>query len=180
MLFLYLQTKVDCWDGEEEEPIITHGFTLTTKILFKEVITDAIKPYAFISSRYPVFLSLENHCSEPFQIKMAEHLKTILGDMIYTTPTDESLQFLPSPEELQGKIIIRAKKKSPKAPVQKSNTVPDPQPLAEENEDLSSCEKEIDSLPEGDSLTGNSIPGVDDGFLIPKSPSWTSPPKVKL
>ncbi len=29
---------MDCWDGEDGEPIIYHGYTLTSKILFKDVI----------------------------------------------------------------------------------------------------------------------------------------------
>ena len=30
--------ELDCWDGEEGEPIIYHGWTLTSKILFKDVV----------------------------------------------------------------------------------------------------------------------------------------------
>ena len=37
---------VDCWDGEDGEPIIYHGHTLTSKILFKDVV-QACKKYAF-------------------------------------------------------------------------------------------------------------------------------------
>ena len=37
---------VDCWDGDEGEPIIYHGHTLTSKILFKDVV-EACKKYAF-------------------------------------------------------------------------------------------------------------------------------------
>jgi phosphatidylinositol phospholipase C delta len=70
---------VDCWDGSDGEPIIYHGYTLTTKILFRDVIADAIKPYAFYMSEYPVILSLENHCSERQQETLAKHLREILG-----------------------------------------------------------------------------------------------------
>jgi len=42
---------VDCWDGPDGEPIIYHGYTMTTKILFHEVII-AIKNYAFTASRW--------------------------------------------------------------------------------------------------------------------------------
>lgn len=38
--------ELDCWDGPNGEPIIYHGYTLTSKILFKDVI-KAIKEYAF-------------------------------------------------------------------------------------------------------------------------------------
>ena len=40
---------VDCWDGPDNEPVIYHGHTLTSKILFKDVIR-AVKEYAFKTS----------------------------------------------------------------------------------------------------------------------------------
>lgn len=38
--------EVDCWDGSDGEPTVYHGHTLTSKILFKDVITT-VKEYAF-------------------------------------------------------------------------------------------------------------------------------------
>ncbi len=70
---------VDCWDGDDGEPIIYHGWTLTSKISFREVMQDAIKRYAFHASEYPLILSIENHCSIEQQDKMADHMRTILG-----------------------------------------------------------------------------------------------------
>jgi len=40
---------VDCWDGADGEPVIYHGHTLTSKILFKSAI-DCISEYAFEAS----------------------------------------------------------------------------------------------------------------------------------
>ena len=80
---------VDCWDGEDGEPIIYHGWTLTSKILFKDVMKDAIKPYAFEKSEYPLILSIENHCSIEQQDIMADHMKNILGDLLFTDPPNE-------------------------------------------------------------------------------------------
>ena len=37
---------VDCWDGDDGEPVIYHGHTITSKILFKDVV-QACKDYAF-------------------------------------------------------------------------------------------------------------------------------------
>lgn len=37
---------MDCWDGSDGEPIVYHGHTLTSKILFKDVIST-VKEYAF-------------------------------------------------------------------------------------------------------------------------------------
>ncbi|CAB4063787.1 PLCD [Lepeophtheirus salmonis] len=105
--------ELDCWDGDENEPIIYHGWTLTSKILFKDVINDAIKPYAFDRSDYPLILSIENHCSLEMQDKMADYMTTILGDMLYTLPPDEKKDNLPSPEALKHKILIKAKRLPP-------------------------------------------------------------------
>lgn len=39
--------EIDCWDGAENEPVVYHGYTLTSKLLFKTVI-QAINKYAFM------------------------------------------------------------------------------------------------------------------------------------
>uniref|UniRef100_A0A8B9KA27 Phosphoinositide phospholipase C n=1 Tax=Astyanax mexicanus TaxID=7994 RepID=A0A8B9KA27_ASTMX len=41
--------EVDCWDGQDGEPIVHHGYTLTSKILFKDVI-ETINKYAFVKN----------------------------------------------------------------------------------------------------------------------------------
>ncbi|GCB79345.1 hypothetical protein scyTo_0020773, partial [Scyliorhinus torazame] len=43
--------ELDCWEGPNGEPIIYHGYTLTSKILFKDVITT-IRDYAFTVSQW--------------------------------------------------------------------------------------------------------------------------------
>ncbi|MGH0181187.1 UNVERIFIED_CONTAM: hypothetical protein FKN15_011687 [Acipenser sinensis] len=82
--------ELDCWKGKppEDEPIITHGFTMTTEILFKDVI-EAIAECAFKTSQYPVILSFENHvdCAKQ-QEKMAEYCRTIFGDALLTDPLE--------------------------------------------------------------------------------------------
>ncbi|XP_056627861.1 1-phosphatidylinositol 4,5-bisphosphate phosphodiesterase delta-3-A [Triplophysa dalaica] len=101
--------ELDCWDGEKE-PVIYHGHTLTSKVPFREVV-DAIAEYAFRASPYPLILSLENHCSVEQQTIMAQQLRSILRDKLLTKPlNDKSLKCLPSPEDLKGKILIKAKK----------------------------------------------------------------------
>ncbi|KAJ4939241.1 hypothetical protein JOQ06_028697 [Pogonophryne albipinna] len=83
--------ELDCWKGKppDEEPIITHGFTMTTEILFKDVI-EAIAESAFKTSPYPIILSFENHVdSVKQQETMADYCKTIFGDALLTDPLDK-------------------------------------------------------------------------------------------
>ncbi|KTG41838.1 hypothetical protein cypCar_00013520 [Cyprinus carpio] len=102
--------ELDCWDGSDGEPVIYHGYTLTSKILFKDVI-KAIKEYAFKTTEYPVILSLENHCSVEQQKIMAQHLISILDSALVTKPLrDQMPTCLPSPEELKGRFIVKGKR----------------------------------------------------------------------
>ncbi|XP_005089434.1 1-phosphatidylinositol 4,5-bisphosphate phosphodiesterase eta-1 [Aplysia californica] len=98
--------ELDCWDGSEGEPVIYHGHTLTSKILFKDVI-KAVNDYAFEASPYPLTLSLENHCSVEQQKVMAENMVSILGDKLWCPQNDYVAT--PSPEQLRYRIIIKGK-----------------------------------------------------------------------
>ncbi|XP_010184087.1 PREDICTED: 1-phosphatidylinositol 4,5-bisphosphate phosphodiesterase zeta-1, partial [Mesitornis unicolor] len=102
--------EIDCWDGSDNEPVVYHGHTLTSKISFHSVI-QVIDKYAFAASDYPVILSLENHCSPKQQEVIADYLETILGDKLLTSPIgDAAVTQLPSPEALKFKILIKNKK----------------------------------------------------------------------
>ncbi|XP_006870459.1 PREDICTED: 1-phosphatidylinositol 4,5-bisphosphate phosphodiesterase beta-1-like isoform X1 [Chrysochloris asiatica] len=113
--------ELDCWKGRtaEEEPVITHGFTMTTEISFKEVI-EAIAECAFKTSPFPILLSFENHVDSPKQqAKMAEYCRLIFGDSLLMEPLEkyplESGVPLPSPMDLMYKILVKNKKKSHKS-----------------------------------------------------------------
>nr|XP_010342071.1 1-phosphatidylinositol 4,5-bisphosphate phosphodiesterase beta-1 [Saimiri boliviensis boliviensis] len=113
--------ELDCWKGRtaEEEPVITHGFTMTTEISFKEVI-EAIAECAFKTSPFPILLSFENHVDSPKQqAKMAEYCRLIFGDALLMEPLEkyplESGVPLPSPMDLMYKILVKNKKKSHKS-----------------------------------------------------------------
>ncbi|XP_040026362.2 1-phosphatidylinositol 4,5-bisphosphate phosphodiesterase delta-1 isoform X1 [Gasterosteus aculeatus] len=102
--------ELDVWDGSDDEPVIYHGYTLTSKILFKDAI-KSIKEYAFKTSDYPVILSLENHCSVAQQEVMADHMSSILGSALVTAPLGGGMPTdFPSPEELKGKFLIKGKR----------------------------------------------------------------------
>ena len=118
----------------------------------KDILNDAIKPYAFTTSPYPLFLSFENHLSEEQQVVLATQIKDTIGGKnpaITPQPLIQSyyteyycvidllclmdvtdMEELPSPEQLRNKIVIKAKKlvhgtspTSPEQPGAKSATV---------------------------------------------------------
>ncbi|KAL2301390.1 hypothetical protein Nmel_011961 [Mimus melanotis] len=105
-----LGIEVDCWDGPDGEPVVHHGYTLTSKILFRDV-AETINKYAFIKNEFPVILSIENHCSIQQQKKIAQYLKEIFGDKLdlSSVNTGDPRQ-LPSPQDLKGKILVKGKK----------------------------------------------------------------------
>lgn len=70
--------ELDCWDGPDGQPLIYHGHTLTSRIKFADVVRT-IAQHAFVTSDFPVILSIENHCSLDQQRKMASLFREILG-----------------------------------------------------------------------------------------------------
>eukprot|EP00123_Amoebidium_parasiticum_P018148 comp24118_c0_seq1/m.43686 comp24118_c0_seq1/g.43686 ORF comp24118_c0_seq1/g.43686 comp24118_c0_seq1/m.43686 type:complete len:1454 (-) comp24118_c0_seq1:942-5303(-) len=101
--------ELDCWDGDNGRPIITHGNTLCSKIPFEDVV-KVIAEHAFVASEYPVILSLENHCTIPQQEEMASIMKHYFKDMLLDMMLEPNPYRLPSPEQLKRKIILKDKK----------------------------------------------------------------------
>ncbi|XP_026062335.1 1-phosphatidylinositol 4,5-bisphosphate phosphodiesterase delta-1 isoform X1 [Carassius auratus] len=127
--------ELDCWDGSDGEPVIYHGYTLTSKVLFKDVI-EAIQEYAFKTSEYPVILSLENHCSVEQQKTMAQHLSSILGSALVTKPLgDQMPTCLPSPEELKGRFIVKGKRLDKLEDMFSESKTADEESVTEEEDD---------------------------------------------
>ena len=103
----YFNDIYNVQDGDEE-PMIYHGHTLTSKIKFSDVVL-AVKDYGFKSSPYPIILSLEMHCNKENQLKMAHIFTNILGNLIYILPWNADLiPFYPSPDQLKYKVLIKA------------------------------------------------------------------------
>lgn len=105
--------ELDCWDGDDGYPMIYHGHTFTTKIPFSAVV-ETIERNAFVTSPYPIILSIENHCSLQQQTRMAYTFQRVFGDKVVTNflfeadYSDEPT--LPSPEQLKYRILIKNKK----------------------------------------------------------------------
>ena len=103
--------EIDIWNGDdpnESEPVVNHGRTFTKPIGLTNVIRT-IKKFGFITSPFPVILSLEIHCSPLSQLKVVSILKDILKDDLVLAPIDD-MPTLPSPNELKHKFIVKVKK----------------------------------------------------------------------
>ncbi|GAV09846.1 hypothetical protein RvY_19319 [Ramazzottius varieornatus] len=107
--------EVDCWDGEGGLPVVYHGRTLTTKVPLKKVVEE-INRSAFVTSPYPVILSIENHCCLAQQRKVAEIFEEGFGDKLFKAFLPDKAYFpsselpFPSPSQLKYKILIKSKK----------------------------------------------------------------------
>ncbi|XP_077371626.1 1-phosphatidylinositol 4,5-bisphosphate phosphodiesterase gamma-2 isoform X1 [Festucalex cinctus] len=97
--------ELDCWEGPGE-PIIYHGWTRTTKIKFEDVV-KAINQHAFVTSEFPVILSIEEHCPLEQQRQMARIFREVFGDKLLLDPLEHMAEQLPSPTHLKGKIILK-------------------------------------------------------------------------
>ncbi|OWB81788.1 hypothetical protein B5S33_g407 [[Candida] boidinii] len=101
--------EIDIWDGNNG-PIVTHGRTFTSSIDFIRV-AETIRKYAFITSPYPLLLSLEIRCNLKNQIEVEKILRDTLQGLLLTAPlTDMNETVLPSPEELKHKVLVKVKK----------------------------------------------------------------------
>ncbi|XP_041454201.1 1-phosphatidylinositol 4,5-bisphosphate phosphodiesterase gamma-1-like isoform X1 [Lytechinus variegatus] len=101
--------ELDCWDGPDGLPIIYHGHTLTTKIRFYDVL-KTIKEHAWITTDFPIILSIENHCSLLQQRNMACLFQEVFGENLLTQPIDRDANSLPAVSKLKRKIILKHKK----------------------------------------------------------------------
>ncbi|KAF4493252.1 1-phosphatidylinositol-4,5-bisphosphate phosphodiesterase 1 [Fusarium agapanthi] len=128
--------EIDCWDGRDGQPIVKHGYSLTTSISFRSVI-ETINNYAFFSSDLPLWLSLEIHCNPAQRDIMARTMLEIFRSSLVVEPLDASAQKLPSPNQLRGKILLKVKVARDPQPLQES--------LAPEYLDLDGIREDVEN-----------------------------------
>lgn len=87
-------------------PVVRHGDTFTSAVAFADCIA-AVRDHAFATSRFPVIITIENHCDEANQTSMASILTTLLTEDVIYVPTQETMH--QSPESLKGRVLLRAK-----------------------------------------------------------------------
>ncbi|KAG6902504.1 hypothetical protein C0995_015696 [Termitomyces sp. Mi166 len=101
--------ELDIYDGDTE-PVVFHGKTLTSKVSVRD-ICSAIAKYAFVTSPYPVLISAEIHCSVKQQDILVQIMIEVFGESLIRAPVEgrPRISVLPSPEDLKGKILLKAK-----------------------------------------------------------------------
>ncbi|XP_017462267.1 PREDICTED: 1-phosphatidylinositol 4,5-bisphosphate phosphodiesterase delta-4-like, partial [Rhagoletis zephyria] len=100
--------EIDIWH-RGNMPVVTHGHTLTSQISLLDVLTT-INDFAFARSPFPLVLSIENHLEVEQQKIMAQLLKKVLADKLFTGAISPSETTFPSPEQFKWKIFIKGKK----------------------------------------------------------------------
>ncbi|CAH2075818.1 unnamed protein product [Thlaspi arvense] len=100
--------ELDLWpnpSGNAAE--VRHGGTFTSHEDLQKCL-NAIKDNAFHVSDYPVMITLEDHLPPNLQGQVAKMLSKTFRGMLFRSGS-ESCKHLPSPEELERKILISTK-----------------------------------------------------------------------
>lgn len=101
--------EIDCWNGADGRPMVTHGRTFTSQVSFEHCI-EIVDRDAFHSTPYPLIISLEVHCSGQQQAEMASIMKRHFGSKLVLEPLPTYRNVLPSPEDLKHRILIKVKR----------------------------------------------------------------------
>lgn len=97
--------EIDAWDGDEneDEPKVTHGYTLVSNIPFRavcETIRDVVDREAAAATQQiddsrggygaaPILLSLENHCGPRGQRRLVEIMNEVFAHRLLSKPVRE-------------------------------------------------------------------------------------------
>lgn len=153
--------EIDCWDGPDGRPIVMHGRTMTSSVLFADCVS-VIGKYAFESSPYPLILSLEVHCNPEQQQAMVDIMIRELGEQLVREPLMSPSYRLPSPEELRNRILVKVKAGE------------DPNL----NLDLPAGRHDVPGRRDRSFSSPWSRPQILDNSVIPSTPNLSSTPSV--
>ena len=145
--------ELDCWDGKgsDIQAVVYHGHTLTSKILFVDIL-HAVDAYLTANKdSLPIILSLENHCSRSYQVTMAQQMKDILGDRLYVPSLlqENPNTPLPTPNQLRGMVVIKGKR----PPEPDEGAMPSCDPTTDGGAEKKEIEKKSKTVPELARLT---------------------------
>ncbi|CAI9273748.1 unnamed protein product [Lactuca saligna] len=100
--------ELDLWPNSSNDGIhVLHGRTLTTPVDLCKCL-KSIHEHAFVSSPYPVIITLEDHLTPDLQAIVAEMVTEIFGDVLYCPEVGDNDEFL-SPDALKHRIILSTK-----------------------------------------------------------------------
>ena len=105
LLYNFRLVELDCYNGEGDNIIITHGYSFVTELNLEDILYE-LKDAAFINSDLPVILSIENHLDERHQIILANKFKEILEDL-YIFPYDSKPEYVPTLREMRNKFLVK-------------------------------------------------------------------------
>ncbi|KAH8113088.1 PLC-like phosphodiesterase [Phellopilus nigrolimitatus] len=100
--------EIDVWPGKGDgaEPIVTHGWTLTRDIPFRDVcsaINDAVEAR---TDDWPLFVSLECHVPVDGQQALVNIMKEMWSDKLVASAVEGVDETSVAPRELKGKIVM--------------------------------------------------------------------------
>ena len=105
LLYNFRLVELDCYNGEGDDIIITHGYTLVTDLNLDDVLYE-LRDTAFVNSDLPVILSIENHLDEKHQMIMVNKLKEILKDL-YIFPYNQKPKYIPTLRDMKKKFLVK-------------------------------------------------------------------------
>lgn len=93
------------------EPLVTHGWTLTTACGFRDVC-EAVRDAAFVDNHLPIIISLEVHADQDQQRVMVDIMRQTWGSMLVDVPLEgcDPRFRLPTLEDLRDKILVKVKR----------------------------------------------------------------------
>ena len=86
--------EIDVFSGSKNEPEVRHS-VVTGRVSLLDVL-QTIEKYAFVASKYPVCISIENHCDFETQKNMAKYIREVFGEKLVTEPVDPNEKVHPS------------------------------------------------------------------------------------
>ncbi|GLB39507.1 putative phosphoinositide phospholipase C [Lyophyllum shimeji] len=165
--------ELDIYDGDTE-PVVFHGKTFTSKVPLRD-ICNAIAKYAFVASPYPLLISAEVHCGLKQQDKLVEIMLEAFGEDLVRAPVEgrPKISVLPSPEDLKGKFLLKAKNLYVVAQLEALRAKPaTPAPAAEKPRVLEAEESSSESESSEDDEAGTKLTGEIKNGLSELKHKW--------
>lgn len=188
--------EIDAWDNDddEEEPKVTHGYTLVSNISFRSTcktigdfldreLDDPIKDQSHETA--PILISLESHCSAHGQLRLVQIMKEVWGDRLLSEAVrQEGHQEQEGGEhvrlsELGSKIVVIVEHHIPEeVNVEEDDIVSDDEDEQEKQDKKAYMEKKK-SAPAAIIIPELADLGVYAQSVKPSDNSWFDQPKLK-